>query len=109
MNYCSKCGSVIPEGVSFCPKCGMPVGQSANKATAQMPARPQMPKPARPQMPQPATPQMSKPAMPQMPKPARPQMPQPAGTDKGFFTNAVRTVAKGELVRMSLGVYVTFS
>ena len=103
MNYCSKCGSVIPEGVSFCPKCGMPVGQSANKATAQMPARPQMPKPARPQMPQPATPQMSKPAMPQMPKPARPQMPQPAGTDKGFFTNAVRTVANvvtgGELNR----------
>jgi hypothetical protein len=25
MEYCTKCGAVIPEGSKFCPKCGQPV------------------------------------------------------------------------------------
>ncbi|MCM1236148.1 MAG: zinc-ribbon domain-containing protein, partial [Ruminococcus flavefaciens] len=27
MRYCKKCGAELPEGVSFCEKCGNPVGQ----------------------------------------------------------------------------------
>ena len=32
--FCEKCGSVIPEGATFCPECGSPVSAEAKGATA---------------------------------------------------------------------------
>lgn len=29
MAFCSKCGSEVPEGIQFCPKCGTPLGAAA--------------------------------------------------------------------------------
>lgn len=33
MKYCKKCGSEIPEGVSFCETCGNPVGQAPKQGS----------------------------------------------------------------------------
>lgn len=34
MAFCTKCGSEVPEGTTFCPKCGMPMGSAAAPAPA---------------------------------------------------------------------------
>ena len=67
------------------------VPQRPAPLTAGGPSAPQAPQPARPTMPQaPQAPQPAKPVMPQAPQaPQAPGQPQ----TKGFFTNAVRTVA----------------
>lgn len=76
MSQCSKCGAELQVGAKFCMKCGTPAAKA-------VPQRPKLLVANAPQRPQ----------MPQVTKgPARPQMPQ-QGADKGFFTDAVRTVA----------------
>lgn len=87
MSQCSKCGAELQNGAKFCMKCGTPCAgiPVKNKSIPQRPQPLVANGPQRPQMPQ--TPQ----------GPTRPQMPQapqvPSGTNKGFFTDAVRTVA----------------
>lgn len=100
MSQCPKCGAEIQPGMTFCFQCGTPITNNSNvkSATPQMPQRPQPLMANGPQALQ--SPQM--PQRPQMPQamqgPQRPQMPTAPVTnteaaDKGFFTDAVRTVA----------------
>lgn len=103
MTYCKKCGAELQPGMKFCTKCGQPIDiqqqpsvqpnginrpQRPNpiKAmTTQKPMRPQAPQmPQRPIRPQ--TPQMTK-------APHAPQAPHTSQSEKGMFTNAVRSVA----------------
>ena len=94
MGKCIKCGSELKEGLKFCLKCGQPTNLTP-------PANPQAatPRPMRPQ------PLKAAPVQPQQNIQPRPMRPQPVTTpqqpvstpqqpaDKGFITNAVRTVA----------------
>lgn len=106
---CSKCGSEIQAGSKFCLKCGQPVAQEQeNNIKNIMPKpcapRPIMPKPgigvasgAKTVMPRPGAPSSFGPHPP-MPRPGapRPSMPRPGvpmDTEKGRFTNTVRSVA----------------
>ncbi len=49
--FCTKCGGPLPEGVSFCPKCGATIGQT--QAAAQPTAPPQQPPVQQQQQPMP--------------------------------------------------------
>jgi len=99
MAKCSKCGSELKEGIKFCLKCGQPVGQSVqpqSPTAAPRPMRPQPLKSVQPSQPQKPV-QFQQPiaptARPMRPKPmTAPTAPQQPN-DKGFFTNAVRSVA----------------
>ena len=79
---CPKCGSTVPEGMTFCLKCGQPVAQTDSSKSPNMPKAPTAPK---------------APSMPTMPKapniPQAPHAPQAPTAPKGSFTNAVRSVA----------------
>lgn len=88
MAQCLKCGATLQPGMPFCTKCGAPCTSESNKSVA-----PQRPQPLRPSDPKaPVLPQ--RPQMPQRPSaPLAPAQPQMSGSDKGFFTDAVRSVA----------------
>lgn len=119
---CVKCGSPLAPGAKFCLKCGQPAATPTTSKTMPQPGMPKpgMPRPGMPQpgasqpgMPRPGQPMGApKPGMPRpgMPRPGQPMggpqpgMPRPnqpgapvqpgaPGQQKGFFTNAVRTVA----------------
>ena len=99
MAKCSKCGSELKEGIKFCLKCGQPVGQSVQPQSPTAAPRPMRPQPLKSVQPsQPHKPlQFQQPiaptARPMRPKPmTAPTAPQQPN-DKGFFTNAVRSVA----------------
>ena len=99
MSKCSKCGSELKEGIKFCLKCGQPVGQSVQPQSPTAAPRPMRPQPLKSVQPsQPHKPvQFQQPiaptARPMRPKPmTAPTSPQQPN-DKGFFTNAVRSVA----------------
>jgi len=56
VNFCSKCGTQLPEGIKFCPKCGTPQSQIPQQQPQQtpQPTQPQqqtMPPPPPPQQP----------------------------------------------------------
>lgn len=88
MAQCLKCGATLQPGIPFCTKCGTPYNPDANKSIA-----PQRPQPLRPSGPK-APVQPQRPQMPQRPSaPLAPAQPQMSGLDKGFFTDAVRSVA----------------
>ena len=109
MANCKKCGALLQPNVTFCTKCGEPVSLAALQSSS--PVRPQRPAmmkapsaplaPQAPRRPQPMnTPQaprmpqqLSSPTVPIVPTaPSAPQQHQVSGR-KGFFTNAVRSVA----------------
>lgn len=102
--YCSKCGNEIPAESKFCLKCGQPVNLSSNKNYG--PKAPQPPRQFSPGVPRPQAPVQNKftgfpqpprpmaPGKPEVPRPGMPTAPFSQGMEnKGFFTNAVRSVA----------------
>ena len=36
--YCSKCGNQVPDGASFCPKCGAAIAKGSVPGTTEVPA-----------------------------------------------------------------------
>ncbi|MDE5585783.1 MAG: hypothetical protein K2I92_05490, partial [Muribaculaceae bacterium] len=98
---CNKCGNPLTPGTKFCLKCGHPVDQTVNnKSVGEIPnpTKPSMPRPGmpKPEMPRSGMPRTQAPAQvaprPGMPRPGMPNPTIPQ-TDKGVFTNTVRSVA----------------